>query len=193
MKKLNPFHTTCMRKILSITWRNHIPDTKVLVWASLSKIYTILTQSEKDHRLPKKPLYGELYQNKHFYGGQKKCFKDTLKVSMKSFGITSNSQEYLVQDRDKWQENVRHGVKAGEARRNVATEQCKKLKKGTATTIPCSHSPRLSHAQIGHISHPRTHRSCLQSYVDQKFLIDYDGQRRYIYICMWSEIDNLPS
>ena len=33
-----------------------------------------------------------------------KCFKDTLKVSMKSFGVTFNCLEYLVQDRDQWRE-----------------------------------------------------------------------------------------
>ena len=28
IKKLNHFHTTCLRKILGITWRNHILDTE---------------------------------------------------------------------------------------------------------------------------------------------------------------------
>ena len=30
IKKLNHFHTTCLRKILWITWQKHIPDTEVL-------------------------------------------------------------------------------------------------------------------------------------------------------------------
>ena len=61
--KLNHFHTTCLRKILGITWQKHIPNTKVLTRASLPSIYAILMQSllhlaghvcMKDHRLPKK-------------------------------------------------------------------------------------------------------------------------------------------
>ena len=64
----------------------------------------------KDHCLPKKLLYSELSQGK--YWGQEKCFKDTLKISMKSLGITPNSQEYLVQDRDKWCEVVKHRAKS---------------------------------------------------------------------------------
>ena len=41
----------------------------------------------KDHRLPKKLLHGELSQSRLSHGGQKKRFKDTLKVSQKSFCI----------------------------------------------------------------------------------------------------------
>ena len=46
IKKLNHFHTSCLRKILCITWQKHIPDTKVLTQASHSNIYTILMQSQ---------------------------------------------------------------------------------------------------------------------------------------------------
>ena len=148
----NNHYTT---SILSITWQKHISNTKVLTQASLPSIYTILMQSQlrwaghvvcmKDHHLPKKLLYGELSQGKYSQGGQKNSFKDTLKVFMKSFGIASNCQEYLVQDREKWREVVKYKTKV---RRNAATEQCRKLRKGTVTsangaTIPCSHSPRL--------------------------------------------------
>ena len=52
--------------------------------------------------LPKKFHYGELSQNKRSLGGlEKKRFKDTLKVSLKYFGITPNCLEYLAQDRGK--------------------------------------------------------------------------------------------
>ena len=75
MKKLKPFHMTSLRKILSITWQKHNPDTKVLTQASLPNIYTILMQLQlrwashvvhmKDHCLPKKLIYSELSQGKH--------------------------------------------------------------------------------------------------------------------------------
>ena len=71
----------------------------------------------KDHRLPKKLLYGELFQSKHSHGGQKKWFNDTLKMSMKSFGITPNSLQYLAKDKDKWHEVVKCGAKACEPRK----------------------------------------------------------------------------
>ena len=80
--------------------QEHISDTEVLTWASLTSIYTIFIQSllrwaghvvrVKDHCLLKKLLFCELSQGKRSQGGQKKCFKDTLKVSLKSFGIAPN-------------------------------------------------------------------------------------------------------
>ena len=177
IKKLNHFHTTCLRKIPCITWQKHILDTKVLTWGfssqhlhHLDAITASLGQSccpHEDHHLPKKLLYGELSQAKCSKGGQKKCFKDTLKVSMKSFGITPNCLEYLAQDRGKWHEVVKCGAKVCETRRNTATEQRRKLRKGiaisaTATIIPCSHCPKLFHAQIGLINHLHTHRCLCQ-------------------------------
>ena len=169
---------TCLRKILGITWQKHIPDTEVLTRASLSCIYTTLIQSQlrlaghvvcmRDHRFLKKLLYDGLYQGKRSQGGQKKRFKDTLKVSLKSFGIAPNCVEYLVQDRDNWHEVVKWGAKVCETRRNAETGLRRKLRKVTATsaiaaTIPCSHCWRLFCRQISLISHLRTHISCPQS------------------------------
>ena len=63
-KKLNHFHTTCLRKLLNIKWQDRIPDTEILAQVDLPSIYTILMQSQlcwaghvarmPDHRLPKK-------------------------------------------------------------------------------------------------------------------------------------------
>ena len=102
-KKLNHFHTTCLRKLLNIKWQDRIPDTEVLAQVDLPSIYTILMQSQlcwaghvahmPDHRLPKRLFYGELQQGKRSHGGQKKRFKDTLKTSLKAFAITPDSWE----------------------------------------------------------------------------------------------------
>ena len=148
IKKLNHFHTTCLRKIFGITWQKHIPDTEVLTWASLPSINTILIRSQlrwadnvvlvKDHPTPKKLVNGKLSQGKRFQGSQEKRFKDTLKVSMKSFGIAPNCLEYLAQDRDKWREVVKCGAKVCETWRNATTELRRKLRKA----LP--HQPLLS-------------------------------------------------
>ena len=45
-KKLNHFHTTCLRKLLGIKWQDKIPDTEVLTRAGLPSIFTILMQSQ---------------------------------------------------------------------------------------------------------------------------------------------------
>ena len=92
----------------------------------------------KDHLFPKKLLYGELSQGKRDQGGQKKHFKDTPKVSMKSFDITPNCMEYLEQNRDKGREGIKSGVKVCETRRNVVTELHRNSTNtsATAATIP---------------------------------------------------------
>ena len=102
-RKLNHFHTTCLRELLGIKWQDKIPDTEVLRHASLPSIYTILMQSQlhwtghvvcmPDHQLPKRLLFGKLQQGKHSPRGQKKCYKDTLKVSLKAFDISIDTWE----------------------------------------------------------------------------------------------------
>ena len=173
IKKLNHFHTTYLRKILGITWKKHILNTEVLSQASLSSFYTIVMQSQlrwtsqvvhmKDHRLSKKLLNSELSQGKRSQWVQKKRFKDTLKVPMKSFSIAPNCLEYLARDRDKWREVVKRGAKVWGTKRNAATELDRKLTKvpvtsATASTICCSHCPRLFRSQIHLISHLHAHR-----------------------------------
>ena len=111
-RKLNHFHTTCLRKLLGIKWQDKIPDTEVLRHASLPSIYTILMQSQlhwaghivcmPDHWLPERLFYGELQQGKCSLGGQKKCYKDTLKVSLKAFNISIDTWEQTAHDRGIW-------------------------------------------------------------------------------------------
>ena len=55
-----------------------------------------------DERLPKRILYGELLTGARSHGGQKKRFKDTLKASLKDFGIDHNSWETTAQNRAAW-------------------------------------------------------------------------------------------
>ena len=89
--------------------KDKIPDTEVLTQANLSSIHTILMQTQlcwaghvvrmPDHRLPKKLLFSELQHGKCTLEGQKKRFKDTLKVSLKTFGISHNLWEQAAMDR----------------------------------------------------------------------------------------------
>ena len=70
-----------------------------------------------DERLPKQLLYGELCRGKRSKGGQKKCYRDTLKVSMKRCCIDPNDWEDLASDRPAWRSKVRSGVKHYEEQR----------------------------------------------------------------------------
>ena len=118
-KRLNHFHTSCLRKLLKIKWQDRIPDTEVLKRAGMQSIHTLLKLAQlrwtghvtrmPDERLPKKILYGELQVGKRSHGGQKKRYKDTLKASLKDFNIPTESWEQIAQDRTKWRGLIKKG------------------------------------------------------------------------------------
>ena len=41
-KRLNHFHTSCLRKLLKVKWQDRIPDTEVLKRAGMQSIHTLL-------------------------------------------------------------------------------------------------------------------------------------------------------
>ena len=96
-KRLNHFHTSCLRKLLEIKCQDRIPDTEVLKRAGMQSVHTLLKLAQlrwtghvtrmPDEGLRKKILYGELQVGKRSHGGQKKRYKDTLKASLKDFNI----------------------------------------------------------------------------------------------------------
>ena len=56
-KRLNQFHTSCLRKLLKIKWQDRIPDTEVLKRAGMQSIHTLLKLAQlrwtgHDTRMP---------------------------------------------------------------------------------------------------------------------------------------------
>ena len=111
-RKLNHFHTKCLRIIFSSKWQDMVPDTEVLPRAGIPSIHTLLQKAQErwaghvtrmpDDRLPKQLLYGELCPGKRSVGEQKKGFKDTLKKTLTSFNIDVTkvaNWEVCAQDR----------------------------------------------------------------------------------------------
>ena len=129
-RKLNHCHSSNLRKLLSIKWQDRIPDIEVLTRANLPSILTILMQIQlrraihvvcmPDHQLPNKLLFDELQQGKRSHEGQKKCFKDTFKASLKAFSINHNSWELAIMDRPKWWAAVLSGARRCEANRQAS-------------------------------------------------------------------------
>ena len=113
----------------------------------------------------------------------KKCFKDTWKVSMKSFSISPDCREYLVQNRDKKGEVVKCGVKV------VKPEKTKQLNCAGNLEKAMPHQPLAPPFFALTAQDSSVHRlvslaicilidAFLHHNVDQMVLIDYDGQRR---------------
>ena len=105
-KRLNHFHTSCLRKLLKIKWQDRIPDTEVLKRTGMQSVHTLLKLTQlrwtghvtriPEERLSKKTLYGELEIGKRSHGGQKKRYKNTLKASLKDFNIPKESWEQIA-------------------------------------------------------------------------------------------------
>jgi hypothetical protein len=174
VRKLNHFHTTCLRKVMNIRWQDKIPDTTVLDRADTPSIDTILMQSQirwaghvvrmPDNRLPKILLYGEMRIGTRSQGGQKKRYKDSLKTSLKAFDINHTTWEDAAQDRATWRSIVKKGATTCEGMRNAAAQQ-RRLARKTRTdqtpstvALPCPKCARTFSANIGLISHLRTHK-----------------------------------
>ena len=114
-EEAQPFSHELSQKI---KWQDKIPDTEIIDRTSMTSIHMVLKTQLRwashvirmpEERLPKKLLYGEL-TGKCSQGGKKKCFKDTLKASIKSFNIDAESWESVVQDRPRWRSSVTRGT-----------------------------------------------------------------------------------
>ena len=178
-KTLNRFHLNCLRKLHKIKWQDKIPDTEVLTRSNMMSIHTLLKKYQlrwtghvvrmQDTRLPKKILFGELKSGKRSRGGQKKRFKDTLKVSLKSFNVDLDNWETLAQERDAWRSIITDGALTSESNRIKEAETKRQLRKSRTnstdsvasipTNLSCPVCHRVFRAGIGLIRHMRTHKS----------------------------------
>ena len=174
-KKLNRFHLNCFRKLLKVKWQDKVPDTEILEQTGMSSVFTMLPKAQlrwaghvtrmSDERLPKRLVYGELQTGVRCHGRrQKKRFKDTLKASMKDFGVDHSPWGTLAQDRSAWCSAIHKGAAAYEQQR-IETARTKRAARKARCTNPsaqapprlsCPHCDRTFRARIGLISHLRT-------------------------------------
>jgi len=97
-----------------------------------------------DSRLPKQIFYGELSSGKRSAGGQKKRYKDSLKVSVKDFGIRDNTWETLAKNRSAWRAGITSGAHSAEARRLDEAEKKRAARKARAGSTSALGSEHVS-------------------------------------------------
>nr|VZI22770.1 unnamed protein product [Spirometra erinaceieuropaei] len=173
-RRLNHFHLSCLRRILSLNWQNRIPDTDALERTGILSICTMLRQMQQrwsgqevrmnDERLPKRLFYGDVATGSRRQGGQIRRYEDTLKSSLKHLQISPTNREELALDRPTWRRKVKTGAEIYEANRIAAAKVKRDARKSqprpvrNADAQPLPTRPRCQRtfrARIGLVGHLR--------------------------------------
>ena len=91
----------------------------------------------------KRLLYGELQEGKRSVGGQRKRYKDTLKVALNNFQIDPDTWEDAAANRSEWRSRVAEGAAGYEEDRLTRAENKRRMRK----TFSVSSSSTQSHNQ----------------------------------------------
>ncbi|KAL0195112.1 hypothetical protein M9458_008684, partial [Cirrhinus mrigala] len=172
-QRLNAFHMRCLRRLLSITWQDHITNRAILSQAAMPSMFTILTQRRlrwlghlcrmDDGRIPKDVLYGELAIGTRPTGRPILRYKDACKRDLKACGICPADLEVVASDRENWRSTVKTGVLLAEERRAMQWEEKRTRRQQSAQPAPtdsttaytCSKCQRCCRSRIGLYSHSR--------------------------------------
>ena len=107
-RRLNTFHLRCLRRILDISWQDHVSNKEVLEQAGIQSVFAILSQKRlrwlghvrrmQDGRIPKDILYGELATGSRPAGRPVLRYKDVCKRDMKTDNINPADWEAAAGD-----------------------------------------------------------------------------------------------
>ena len=174
IRKLEAFHTTSLRRILGITWKDRVTYDTMF---ERTESHSIESYISKQHlrwvghtirmppdRLPRQTLYGQLHNGIRAPGGQKKRYKDHTKITLKKCGINPNCLEQKANDRAGWRNACRVGLSKLESdlshQRNERRSKRHQRRAEVVQAAPfqCQICDRTFTARIGLISHTRWHQ-----------------------------------
>ena len=174
IRRLDQFHMRCLRRIANIKWQDMIPNTEVLQRCAQNGIEYHIKRAQlrwsghlvrmADDRIPKIMFYGELRTGHRTRGGQRKRYKDVLKVTLKSCGIPHTTWETTATDRSLWHSTCHSGLRDYEEKRCDSLSDKRMRRKAiiqpstnTDDTFVCHVCGRICASRIGLHSHNRTH------------------------------------
>ena len=176
IRSLEAFHIKCLQRILGITWADRVPHVTVLQRAGCVSVEALIIQRQlrwlghvcrmEDSRLPRTILYGELTTGHRSAGGQKKRFKDHLKMTLKRCGVPPSNLEHLTSDRVTWRSTCHNAVETLESARTQTLEERRRRRHARIDRgpllpgegIPCPTCGRTCASEFGLRSHQRRHR-----------------------------------
>lgn len=174
-RRLNAFHMRNLRRLLSVTWQDHVSNKDILAQAGMTSMFATLSQRRlrwlghvcrmEDGRIPKDMLYGELATGTRPTGRPTLRFKDVCKRDMLSCNINPAELETETSNRAHWRANIHTGIKQAENMRAMQYEERKSRKHQsnsigaphlpTSTDHICSKCGKSCGSQIGLFSHNR--------------------------------------
>ena len=173
IQKLDSFHLRCLRQILHIKWQDKLPNTSVLEKCNITGIKALLVRTQfrgcghvsrmSDDRIPKRLLYGQLSGAKRRPGGQRKRYKDQLRVNLQTCDIDPKRWEALAADRSSWRALFHNAVDNFEEQRTEAIKTKRIARKSgasanlTSTSYTCDICGRVCRSRIGLFSHRKSH------------------------------------
>ena len=171
-KKLDQFHLRCLRKILCVSWKDHVPNQEILRRAELTGIEAMLNQAQlrwsghvtrmDNSRLPKQLFHAELTTGKRHKGGQRKRYKDVLKSTLKACNIPVDEWQALAQDRPTWRAAARKSTKQFERRRLQSLDDKRAARKNRVphpnTAVLCHLCGKICASTFGLQAHMRKHQ-----------------------------------
>ena len=118
-KRLNAFHMRCLRRILGVSWRDHVSNEAVLEATGSSSLFSILKTRRlrwlghvhrmSETRLPRQILFGELSNGARHRGRPKLRLKDVLKRDLNHLNIPTNSWQREAENRPGWRKRLHDG------------------------------------------------------------------------------------
>jgi len=116
-----------------------------------------------DSRIPKQLLYGQLTGSTRSQGGQRKRYKDYLRLTLKSCDISNLTWDSTASDRAKWRRLCHSSLDQFESQRIANLEDrraCRKdptsAQKSTVGTFSCEHCGRTCTSKIGMFAYRRS-------------------------------------
>ena len=172
--RLNAFHMRCLRRLLGITWQDHVTNNDVLAQAGLPSMYALLSQRRlrwlghvcrmDDGRIPKDVLYGELATGTRPTGRPALRLKDVYKRDLRAGGFHPPDLETAVSDRSVWRSTSAAVVAKAEERRHARWDERRFRRQQRLQSAPpdiertaltCNNCGRSCGSRIGLHSHTR--------------------------------------
>ena len=139
-KRLNLFHTSCLRKLLKIKWPERIPDTEVLKRAAMQSVHTLLNwhtcYQDAWGTFAKENTLWRTRNGQTLHWWSEEAKQRHPQTFLKDFNIPTESWEQIAQDRAKWRGLIRRGGSEYEAKRISEAEQKRAQRKARAKASP---------------------------------------------------------